>query len=76
MLEQVVYLGPETTSFAEPCEACLSVEEGSIAARHRAAVVEGTLRPDVDVGFRTCRRGHRIVVRRVRIPAKVVRLRW
>ncbi len=74
MIEQVVYLGPDTTSFAEPCEACLSVEEGSVASRHRAAVVEGTLRRDVDVGFRTCRRGHRIVLRRVRASAKVVAL--
>jgi hypothetical protein len=29
--------------------------------------VEGTLRADADVGFTTCRRGHRIVVRRVRL---------
>ena len=75
MIEQIVYLGPDTTSFAEACEACLSVEEGSVAARHRASVVEGTLRQDVDVGFRTCRRGHRIVVRRMRASAKVVLLR-
>jgi hypothetical protein len=75
VVEQIVYLGPDTISFAEPCEACLSVEEGSVAARHRASVVEGTLRTDVDVGFRTCRRGHRIVVRRMRASAKVVQLR-
>ena len=31
----------------------------------RLAVIEGTLRRDADVGFTTCRRGHRIVVRRV-----------
>jgi hypothetical protein len=28
-------------------------------------VVHGSLRRDADVGFTTCRRGHRIVVRRV-----------
>jgi len=28
-------------------------------------LVHGTLRADADVGFTTCRRGHRIVVRRV-----------
>jgi hypothetical protein len=28
-------------------------------------VIAGTLRPDADVGFTTCRRGHRVVVRRV-----------
>jgi hypothetical protein len=35
-----------------------------------ATTVEGTLRRDADVGFMTCRRGHRIIVRRVgRKPA-------
>jgi hypothetical protein len=74
--EQIVYLGPDTTDFSEPCEACLSVEEGSLAVRHRAVYVEGSLRKDVDVGFRTCRRGHRIVVRRVRLPANLRMLTW
>jgi hypothetical protein len=49
-----------------PCDLCLSAEEGSLAARHRSAKVEGSLRMDVDVGFRTCRRGHRILVKRLR----------
>jgi hypothetical protein len=66
MVEQVVYLGPDTTEFATPCEVCMSYEEGSLAARHRAAKIHGSLRDDVDVGFRTCRRGHRILIRRVR----------
>lgn len=66
MVEQIVYLGPDTTDFATPCEVCMSHEEGSLAARHRAAKIHGTLRGDVDVGFRTCRRGHRILIRRVR----------
>jgi hypothetical protein len=65
MERQHVWLGPEATSFAEPCEACLSIRE-SLAARH--VVVEGTLRAEADVGFCTCRRGHRIVVRRVARP--------
>jgi hypothetical protein len=64
---QTIYLGPDSTAFAVPCDACLSAGEGSLAARHRAAQVEGTLRPDVDVGFRSCRRGHRILIRRVRL---------
>ena len=59
---QHVWLGPDATSFAEPCEACLSLRE-SISVR--SAMVSGTLRRDADVGFMTCRRGHRIVVRRV-----------
>jgi len=61
---QHVWLGPEATSFAEPCEACLAAHE-SLSAQ--STVVEGTLRLQADVGFMTCRRGHRIVVRRVRL---------
>jgi hypothetical protein len=30
--------------------------------------VHGTLRPEADVGFTTCQRGHRIVVRRIVRP--------
>ena len=59
---QHVWLGPEATSFDEPCEACLHVRE-SLAAD--GCVVHGTLRCEADVGFTTCRRGHRIVVHRV-----------
>jgi hypothetical protein len=59
---QHVWLGPGATSFEEPCEACLATRE-SLSVQH--TVVHGTLRADADVGFTTCRRGHRIVVRRV-----------
>jgi hypothetical protein len=59
---QHVWLGPDATSFAEPCEACLSLRE-SLSARQ--LLVYGTLRLEADVGFTTCTRGHRIVVRRV-----------
>jgi hypothetical protein len=59
---QHVWLGPEATNFEEPCEACLAAEE-SLAAE--LCVVAGTLRADADVGFTTCRRGHRIIVHRV-----------
>ncbi|MGH3025096.1 MAG: hypothetical protein ACRDLR_01440 [Gaiellaceae bacterium] len=59
---QHVWLGPEATSFHEPCEACLLLRE-SIAAD--LAIVHGTLRADADVGFTVCPRGHRIVMRRV-----------
>jgi hypothetical protein len=59
---QHVWLGPEATTFTEPCEACLASGE-SIAVEH--AVVCGSLRRDADVGFTTCRHGHRIVVRRI-----------
>jgi hypothetical protein len=59
---QHVWLGPEATRFEEACEACLAAEE-SLAAE--LCVVAGTLRADADVGFTTCRRGHRIIVHRV-----------
>jgi hypothetical protein len=59
---QHVWLGPEATTFEEPCEACLSLRE-SLAAD--LLIVHGSLRRDADVGFTTCRRGHRIIVRRV-----------
>jgi len=59
---QHVWLGPEATSFDEPCEVCLGVRESFGVD---SCVVHGTLRRDADVGFLTCRRGHRIVVRRI-----------
>jgi hypothetical protein len=63
---QHVWVGPDATTFSEPCEACLHTRE-SISAL--ATVVEGTLRREADVGFTTCLRGHRIIVRRVRLRA-------
>jgi hypothetical protein len=59
---QHVWLGPEATTFEEPCEACLSLRE---EVDLTSLIVQGTLRREADVGFTTCRRGHRIVVRRV-----------
>jgi len=61
---QHVWVGPEATSFEASCEACLARrEDWSVAVR--ASLIQGTLRRDADVGFMTCRRGHRIIVRRV-----------
>ena len=67
---QHVWVGPETTSFESSCDVCLSRRGGwgetygwSIGVD--SAHVAGTLRREADVGFTTCRRGHRIVVRRV-----------
>jgi hypothetical protein len=65
---QHVWLGPEATSFEEPCEACLAAREEYADERN---VVHGTLRADADVGFTTCRRGHRIVMHRVRLSIAV-----
>ena len=67
---QHLWVGPETTHFESSCEVCLSRRGGwsdtygwSLSVDQ--ALVEGTLRRDADVGFTTCRRGHRIVVHRV-----------
>ncbi len=58
---QHVWVRPEATSFDEPCEACLANGDTAVGD----TIVHGTLRREADVGFTTCSRGHRIVVRRV-----------
>jgi hypothetical protein len=67
---QHVWVGPDATRFESSCEVCLSRRGGwadtygwSLSVDE--ALVVGTLRRDADVGFTTCRRGHRIVVHRV-----------
>jgi hypothetical protein len=67
---QHVWVGPEATSFEVPCEACLAKRDGFYdtdgwTPTGESAVTEGTIRRDADVGFTTCRRGHRIVIHRV-----------
>ena len=59
----MIWLGAEATAYAVPCEACH--DDGIRAHVIEATVVEGTLRAEADVGFTTCRRGHRIRVRRI-----------
>ena len=68
MERQHVWLGPEATSFDEPCEACATTRE---LFERDSCLVHGTLRADADVGFTTCPRGHRIVMRRVRLKVAV-----
>jgi hypothetical protein len=69
-VSQHVWVGPEAIEYESSCEICLA-RRGTWADRYGwslgvdSARVEGTLRRDADVGFTTCRRGHRIVVRRV-----------
>jgi hypothetical protein len=66
---QTIYVNPTATAYQDWCEECLGApgaHGGSIG--HRAAAVQGSLRPDADVGFVTCRRGHRLVVRRIARP--------
>jgi hypothetical protein len=67
---QHVWVGPEATSFEVSCEACRAHREGwadKYAWRLSVdnSLTEGTIRRDADIGFTTCRRGHRIVVHRV-----------
>jgi hypothetical protein len=69
---QHVWVGPDTTAFESSCEVCLHRRGGwadtygwSLAVD--SARIVGTLRREADVGFTTCRRGHRIVVHRVRL---------
>ena len=59
---QHVWVRDDATSYAAECEACLYARE---PVSPREAQVQGTLRPRADVGFTSCRRGHRIVVRRI-----------
>jgi len=67
---QHVWVGPEATSFEVPCEACLARRDGwpdtdGLRVAPEGAMIVGTIRTDADVGFTTCRRGHRVVVHRV-----------
>ena len=59
----MIWLGADATDYAVPCEAC--GEDHRWPNLLEPTVVEGTLRQEADVGFTTCRRGHRIRVRRI-----------
>jgi hypothetical protein len=59
----VIWLGADATDYAVPCEACR--EDRRWPDLPGPSVVEGTLRSEADVGFTTCRRGHRIRIRRI-----------
>jgi hypothetical protein len=63
---QTIYVRDNETSFAGVCEECLNAHETLYAPKCETNV-EGTLRRHVDVGFRTCARGHRILIKRVRV---------
>ena len=65
---QTIYVRDDQTQFAAVCDECLAAESSLYAPKGEPGVA-GTLRRHVDVGFRTCRRGHRIRVRRVRVKA-------
>ena len=59
----MIWLGSDATAYAVPCEACS--EDHRWPDLIDSTMVEGTLRREADVGFTTCRRGHRIRVRRI-----------
>jgi hypothetical protein len=60
----VIWLGADATDYAVPCEACREDRRWADLIE-QPSVVQGTLRVEADVGFTTCRRGHRIRVRRI-----------
>jgi hypothetical protein len=63
---QTIYVRDDETTFTGVCDECVASEETLYAPRFEPNV-GGTLRRSVDVGFRTCPRGHRILVKRVRV---------
>ena len=63
---QTIYVRDEETNFAGLCDQCL-LTEATLYAPKCDPVIAGTLRRYVDIGFRTCARGHRILVKRVRV---------
>ena len=68
---QHVWVGPEATTFEAVCEECQAIHRKGWEERHDWSLsvdlmlIAGTLRREADVGFTTCGRGHRVVVRRV-----------
>jgi hypothetical protein len=63
---QTIYVRDDETRFAGVCDECVTCE-ATLYAPKVDPHVAGTLRRYVDVGFRTCPRGHRILVKRVRV---------
>jgi len=63
---QTIYVRDDETRFTGLCDECLTCE-ATLYAPKVDPNVSGTLRRYVDVGFRTCPRGHRILVKRVRV---------
>ena len=72
-----MWLSSTATSFSAPCDVCradLQVPANTWSIGLRATLIEGTLRAEADVGFMTCRRGHRVVLRRAPThPLAIVR---
>ena len=54
------------TEFAGDCEECRA--QLGYGASVDSTAVSGRLRSEADVGFATCRRGHRLVLKRIGRP--------
>jgi hypothetical protein len=60
---QTIWVLSPATEFTGDCEECRA-ELGRGASADSTAV-SGRLRAEADVGFATCRRGHRLVLKRI-----------
>jgi hypothetical protein len=72
VIRQTVWLSQHATHFEAECEACRA-DRWSLSSDAPSPHVEGSLRADADLGFASCRRGHRLVVRRIVRPAVLSR---
>jgi hypothetical protein len=66
---QTIYVLDTDIEFEGVCELCLKAEE-SLYAPKSDPTVTGTLGRFVDLTFRSCRRGHRICIKRSRALEK------
>jgi hypothetical protein len=63
---QTIWVMSPGTEFEGECEECRAQLGGSASVNSTS--VSGRLRADADVGFATCRRGHRLVLKRIGRP--------
>jgi hypothetical protein len=63
---QTIWVMSPATEFAAECEECRA--HLGYGASAESTAVSGRLRVDADVGFATCRRGHRLVLKRIGRP--------
>jgi hypothetical protein len=65
---QTIYVRDDETAFEGLCDVCLTTKPSLYSPRCNPTV-SGTLGRAADLGFRTCAKGHRILVKRVRVMA-------
>ena len=63
---QTIWVLSPATEFTGECDECRAYLGYGASAESTA--VSGRLRADADVGFATCRRGHRLVLKRIGRP--------